>query len=72
MLKLDIMTESELGQIFGTLDALIPLHEGKTSKLSYVNSICDSVYLRLSFIYIGIHFNQSLRVFSWLRSSESA
>lgn len=29
MLKLDIMTESELGQIFGTLDSLIPLHEGK-------------------------------------------
>lgn len=28
MLKLDIMTESELGQIFGTLDSLIPLHEG--------------------------------------------
>lgn len=27
MLKLDIMTESELGQIFGTLDSLIPLHE---------------------------------------------
>lgn len=31
MLKLDIMTESELGQIFGTLDSLIPLHEGKHS-----------------------------------------
>lgn len=29
MLKLDIMTESELGQIFGTLDSLIPLHEGE-------------------------------------------
>lgn len=29
MLKLDILTESELGQIFGTLDSLIPLHEGK-------------------------------------------
>lgn len=28
MLKLDIMTESELGQIFGTLDSLIPLHQG--------------------------------------------
>lgn len=28
MLKLRIMTESELGQIFGTLDSLIPLHEG--------------------------------------------
>ena len=31
MLKLDILTESELGQIFGTLDSLIPLHEGKSS-----------------------------------------
>ncbi|XP_026853903.2 rho guanine nucleotide exchange factor (GEF) 3, like isoform X1 [Electrophorus electricus] len=27
MLKLEIMTESELGRIFGTLDSLIPLHE---------------------------------------------
>lgn len=31
MLKLDILTESELGQIFGTLDSLIPLHEGEPS-----------------------------------------
>lgn len=30
MLKLSIMTEQELNQIFGTLDSLIPLHEGKT------------------------------------------
>lgn len=28
MLKLSIMTEQELTQIFGTLDSLIPLHEG--------------------------------------------
>ncbi|XP_040007929.1 rho guanine nucleotide exchange factor (GEF) 3, like [Xiphias gladius] len=33
MLKLDILTESELGQIFGTLDALIPLHEDLLSRL---------------------------------------
>ncbi|XP_066566077.1 rho guanine nucleotide exchange factor (GEF) 3, like [Amia ocellicauda] len=33
MLKLDIMTESELGQIFGTLDSLIPLHEELQLKL---------------------------------------
>uniref|UniRef100_A0A3Q2Q0P6 Rho guanine nucleotide exchange factor (GEF) 3, like n=1 Tax=Fundulus heteroclitus TaxID=8078 RepID=A0A3Q2Q0P6_FUNHE len=33
MLKLDIMTESELGQIFGTLDSLIPLHEGNPYEL---------------------------------------
>ncbi|CAG07346.1 unnamed protein product, partial [Tetraodon nigroviridis] len=35
MLKLDILTESELGQIFGTLDSLIPLHQG--SFLSALN-----------------------------------
>ncbi|KAG9337076.1 hypothetical protein JZ751_029844 [Albula glossodonta] len=29
MLKLSIMTELELNQIFGTLDSLIPLHEGE-------------------------------------------
>lgn len=29
MLKLSIMTEQELNQIFGTLDSLIPLHEGE-------------------------------------------
>ncbi|KAM9856026.1 rho guanine nucleotide exchange factor (GEF) 3, like isoform 2-T3 [Aulostomus maculatus] len=33
MLKLDIMNESELGQIFGTLDSLIPLHEDLLSRL---------------------------------------
>ncbi|CAK6968273.1 rho guanine nucleotide exchange factor (GEF) 3%2C like isoform X1 [Scomber scombrus] len=33
MLKLDIMTESELGQIFGTLDSLIPLHEDLLERL---------------------------------------
>ncbi|KAI2650897.1 Rho guanine nucleotide exchange factor 3 [Labeo rohita] len=33
MLKLSIMTEHELNQIFGTLDSLIPLHEGLLSQL---------------------------------------
>ncbi|XP_042264552.1 rho guanine nucleotide exchange factor (GEF) 3, like isoform X1 [Thunnus albacares] len=33
MLKLDILTESELGQIFGTLDSLIPLHEDLLGRL---------------------------------------
>uniref|UniRef100_H3DC25 Rho guanine nucleotide exchange factor (GEF) 3, like n=1 Tax=Tetraodon nigroviridis TaxID=99883 RepID=H3DC25_TETNG len=33
MLKLDILTESELGQIFGTLDSLIPLHQDLLSRL---------------------------------------
>ncbi|KAL1020526.1 hypothetical protein UPYG_G00001220 [Umbra pygmaea] len=33
MLKLDIMTESELGQIFGTLDSLIPLHQDLLTRL---------------------------------------
>ncbi|XP_037304122.2 rho guanine nucleotide exchange factor 3 isoform X3 [Pungitius pungitius] len=33
MLKLSIMTEHELNQIFGTLDSLIPLHEELLSRL---------------------------------------
>nr|XP_046166848.1 rho guanine nucleotide exchange factor 3-like isoform X2 [Oncorhynchus gorbuscha] len=33
MLKLSIMTEHELTQIFGTLDSLIPLHEDLLSRL---------------------------------------
>ncbi|CAL8258705.1 unnamed protein product [Gadus morhua 'NCC'] len=33
MLKLEIMTESELGHIFGTLDSLIPLHEDFLTRL---------------------------------------
>ncbi|XP_014878122.1 rho guanine nucleotide exchange factor 3 isoform X4 [Poecilia latipinna] len=33
MLKLSIMTEQELNQIFGTLDSLIPLHEDLLSRL---------------------------------------
>lgn len=33
MLTLSIMTEQELNQIFGTLDSLIPLHEGHLEPL---------------------------------------
>ncbi|KAK6466650.1 rho guanine nucleotide exchange factor 3-like isoform X1 [Huso huso] len=33
MLKLDIMTENELTQIFGTLDSLIPIHEDLWNRL---------------------------------------
>ncbi|XP_028669485.2 rho guanine nucleotide exchange factor (GEF) 3, like, partial [Erpetoichthys calabaricus] len=33
MLKLDIMAENELTQIFGTLDSLIPLHEDLVNRL---------------------------------------
>ncbi|XP_072305944.1 rho guanine nucleotide exchange factor (GEF) 3, like isoform X2 [Eucyclogobius newberryi] len=33
MLKLDIMTERELGQIFGTLDSLIPMHKDLLERL---------------------------------------
>ncbi|XP_074055232.1 rho guanine nucleotide exchange factor 3 isoform X2 [Macrotis lagotis] len=36
MLKLSIMTEQELNQIFGTLDSLIPLHEDLLSQLREV------------------------------------
>lgn len=39
MLKLEILTESELGIIFGTLDSLIPLHEGEHSHV-FVASLC--------------------------------
>ncbi|XP_029286969.1 LOW QUALITY PROTEIN: rho guanine nucleotide exchange factor 3 [Cottoperca gobio] len=35
MLKLSIMTELELNQIFGTLDSLIPLHEDLLSRLRH-------------------------------------
>ncbi|KAL8212518.1 UNVERIFIED_CONTAM: Rho guanine nucleotide exchange factor 3 [Gekko kuhli] len=36
MLKLSIMTEQELNQIFGTLDSLIPLHEDLLRRLKEV------------------------------------
>ncbi|KAM6413898.1 rho guanine nucleotide exchange factor 3 isoform 3-T3 [Rhynochetos jubatus] len=36
MLKLSIMTEQELNQIFGTLDSLIPLHEDLLGRLQEV------------------------------------
>ncbi|XP_065701494.1 rho guanine nucleotide exchange factor 3 isoform X1 [Patagioenas fasciata] len=36
MLKLSIMTEQELNQIFGTLDSLIPLHEDLLRRLQEV------------------------------------
>ncbi|XP_074861563.1 rho guanine nucleotide exchange factor 3 isoform X2 [Carettochelys insculpta] len=36
MLKLSIMTEEELNQIFGTLDSLIPLHEDLLRRLQEV------------------------------------
>ena len=38
MLKLSIMTEQELNQIFGTLDSLIPLHEGEGSGRAFPRS----------------------------------
>lgn len=38
MLKLSIMMEHELNQIFGTLDSLIPLHEGEQMRsIIYLN-----------------------------------
>ncbi|XP_064415012.1 rho guanine nucleotide exchange factor 3 [Latimeria chalumnae] len=36
MLKLEIMSEKELSQIFGTLDSLIPLHQDLVSRLQQV------------------------------------
>uniref|UniRef100_A0A8C9WHA7 Rho guanine nucleotide exchange factor (GEF) 3, like n=1 Tax=Scleropages formosus TaxID=113540 RepID=A0A8C9WHA7_SCLFO len=43
MLKLDIMTESELGQIFGTLDTLIPLHEDFLNRLENLRGLEKTV-----------------------------
>lgn len=43
MLKLSIMTEQELNQIFGTLDSLIPLHEGKTQ----IVFVCVTLHIDL-------------------------
>ncbi|KAK2861668.1 hypothetical protein Q5P01_001201 [Channa striata] len=42
MLKLSIMTEQELNQIFGTLDSLIPLHEDLLSRLRQARKLDGS------------------------------
>lgn len=48
MLKLSIMTEEELTQIFGALDSYIPLHEGEydlmTCQYGNVDSFNSAVY----------------------------
>ncbi|NXW30384.1 ARHG3 factor, partial [Phaetusa simplex] len=43
MLKLSIMTEQELNQIFGTLDSLIPLHEDLLRRLQAVRKPDGSI-----------------------------
>uniref|UniRef100_A0A8C5R6Q6 Rho guanine nucleotide exchange factor 3 n=1 Tax=Leptobrachium leishanense TaxID=445787 RepID=A0A8C5R6Q6_9ANUR len=45
MLKLSIMTEQELTQIFGTLDSLIPLHEDLLRRLREVRKVDGSTEL---------------------------
>lgn len=42
MLKLSIMTEHELNQIFGTLDSLIPLHEGEQKSVCLNQAQCHT------------------------------
>lgn len=43
------MTEQELNQIFGTLDSLIPLHEGKTQ----IIFVCVSIAQRFIVIWFS-------------------
>lgn len=59
MLKLSIMTEQELNQIFGTLDSLIPLHEGRREHPSCwplrakLTLFLPSVYIFLPLVFIS-------------------
>lgn len=46
------MTEQELNQIFGTLDSLIPLHEGKTQ----IVFVCIIIAHRFKFGFIKVRF----------------
>ncbi|XP_064309929.1 rho guanine nucleotide exchange factor 3 isoform X1 [Phalacrocorax carbo] len=52
MLKLSIMTEQELNQIFGTLDSLIPLHEDLLRRLQEVRKP-DGSTERVGHILVG-------------------
>lgn len=51
MLKLSIMSEEELTQIFGDLDAYIPLHEGKTRSLIFISiwTVVTQIILHLNY-----------------------
>ncbi len=61
MLKLSIMTEHELNQIFGTLDSLIPLHEGE-HEVNVFSSVCVSVSPISRYKYLFIqNENEKLR-----------
>ena len=68
MLKLSIMTEQELNQIFGTLDSLIPLHEGEETHIH--THARTSVDTHKHTTHLGVqHFGVSSLP---LRSAESA
>lgn len=65
MLTLSIMTEQELNQIFGTLDSLIPLHEGTVKPLMMSHALSLNIdadvlmnisYCRILsvFLHVGI------------------
>ncbi|RLV99556.1 hypothetical protein DV515_00009708 [Chloebia gouldiae] len=59
MLKLSIMTEQELNQIFGTLDSLIPLHEDLLRRLQEVRKP-DGSTDHVGHILVGWLQNNSL------------
>ncbi|KAJ6668329.1 hypothetical protein lerEdw1_015706 [Lerista edwardsae] len=74
MLKLSIMTEQELNQIFGTLDSLIPLHEelirqlkevrkpdGSTDSVGHI--LVGWVWMTLILIHILICFLISIFIY---------
>lgn len=56
MLKLSIMTEQELNQIFGTLDSLIPLHEGRQEPpVEVIWSPCWPITGQLNLYLLSLH-----------------
>lgn len=69
MLKLSIMTEQELNQIFGTLDSLIPLHEGRSehtnfSPLKFMNSRINEIHSLFTSYRRGFYGDLNLKDFS--------
>lgn len=58
MLKLSIMTEQELNQIFGTLDSLIPLHEGKRGHLVVSSPISNLIEHAAAVIFLSHSLNK--------------
>lgn len=56
MLKLSIMTEQELNQIFGTLDSLIPLHEGmQEPPVEVIWNLCWPITAQLNLYLLSLY-----------------